>query len=97
MVPPGPTIVNQPMTGITATGATVNWSTNPAMPPGTVQYSVNPNLSPLLSATETGGNVTAHTRPLTGLTATTRYYYRIIQPAVVGGATVGGLQSFITT
>jgi phosphodiesterase/alkaline phosphatase D-like protein len=96
-VPPGPTIVNQPMTGITATTATVNWTTTPAQPPGTVQYSVNPNLVPLLSATETGGTVTTHTRPLTGLTATTRYYYRIVQPGAVGGATVGSLQTFVTT
>lgn len=97
VVPPGPTIVNQPMTGITATGATVNWTTTPAQPPGTVQYSVNPNLVPLLSATETGGNVTTHTRSLSGLTATTRYYYRIVQPGVTGGATVGSLQTFVTT
>ena len=40
--------------------------------------------------------MTTHTRPLTGLTATTRYYYRIIQPGVIGGATVSSLQTFIT-
>ena len=95
-VPPGPTIVNQPITGLAATTATINWTTSPAQPPGTVQYSVSPSLSPLLSATETGGNVTTHTRPLTGLTTATRYYYRIVQPGVVGGATVGGLQTFLT-
>jgi len=96
VVPPGPTIVNQPMTGITTTGATVNWTTNPAQPPGTVQYSTSPSLVPLLSATEGGGNVTTHTRPLTGLTPVTRYYYRIVQPGVTGGATVGSLQTFLT-
>lgn len=97
VVPPGPTIVHQPTTAITATGATVNWTTNPAQPPGTVQYSTSPSLSPLSSATEGAGNVTTHTRPLTGLTATTRYYYRIVQPGVTGGATVSSLQTFITT
>lgn len=97
VVPPGPTIVHQPVSAITATGATVNWTTNPAQPPGTVQYSTSPSLDPLSSSSETGGNVTTHTRPLTGLTATTRYYYRIIQPGVTGGATVSSLQSFVTT
>ena len=97
VVPPGPTIVHQPMTAITATGATVNWTTNPAQPPGTVQYSTSPSLSPLLTSSEAGGNVTTHTRPLTGLTATTRYYYRVVQPGVTGGATVGSLQTFVTT
>ena len=96
-IPPGPTIVHQPMTGITATTATVNWTTTPAQPPGTVQYSLNPNLQPLLSSSETGGNVTTHTRPLTGLTATTRYYYRVVQPSVAGGTTVSSLQTFVTT
>jgi hypothetical protein len=62
-----------------------------------VQYSTTPSLSPLSSATEGAGNVTTHTRPLTGLTATTRYYYRIVQPGVTGGATVSSLQTFITT
>jgi phosphodiesterase/alkaline phosphatase D-like protein len=96
VVPPGPTIVHQPVTAISATGATVNWTTTPAQPPGTVQYSTSPSLTPLLSATEGGGNVTTHTRPLTGLTATTRYYYRILQPGITGGGTVSTLQSFLT-
>jgi hypothetical protein len=96
VVPPGPTIVNQPITGLAATTATINWTTTPAQPPGTVQYSTSPDLIPLLQSSETGGNVTTHTRPLTGLTGATRYYYRIVQPGVTGGATVGSLQTFLT-
>jgi hypothetical protein len=96
-VPPGPTIVHQPLTGITATTATVNWTTNPACPSGTVQYSLTPTLQPLLSKSETGGNVTTHAVSLTGLTATTRYYYRVVQPSVAGGTTVSSLLSFVTT
>ena len=75
----------------------MNWTTTPAQPPGTVQYSHQPQpLAPALGH-EGAGNVTTHTRPLTGLTATTRYYYRVVQPGVTGGATVSSLQTFVTT
>jgi len=95
-VPPGPTIVHQPITGLTATGATINWTTNPACPSGQVNYSTSPTLQPLFVKSETGGTVTTHTAPLTGLTAATRYYYRIFQTAPAGSSTLSSLQSFLT-
>ena len=97
-VPPGPTIVHQPLTAVTATTTTINWTTNPACPPGQVNYSLSPTLSPLSVASEAGGAaVTSHAVPLTGLTATTRYYYRIFQVAPSGSSTLSSLQTFVTT
>ena len=96
-VPPGPTLIHQPVTAVTATGATVNWTTSPACPAGQVNYSTSPTLSPLLVKSETGGTVTTHSAALTGLTASTRYYYRIFQTAPGGSSRLSSLQSFVTT
>ena len=97
VVPPGPTIIVQPVTLITATGATINWTTSPACPSGQVNYSTSPTLSPLSVKSETGGTVTSHSTALTGLTATTRYYYRVFQVAPGGSSRLSSLQSFVTT
>lgn len=97
VVPPGPTIVHQPLTGLTATGATINWSTNPAAPPGRVDYSTDPNLSPKLTKAETAGaDRTNHAAPLTGLTTRTLYYYRVTQASAAGGSTTTSLRTFVT-
>ena len=97
VIPPGPTIVHQPLSGLTATGATVNWTTNPAAPPGRVDYSTDPNLSPRLTKAETAGaDRTNHTAPLTGLTTRTLYYYRIVQASAAGGSTTTSLRTFVT-
>ena len=97
VIPPGPTIIHQPLTGLTATGATVNWSTNPACPPGQVNYSTDPNLRPLLVKTESAGaDRTAHAAPLTGLVTRTLYYYRVFQVAPNGESTYTSLRTFVT-
>jgi phosphodiesterase/alkaline phosphatase D-like protein len=96
-VPPGPVVVVTATTGITATGATINWTTSPACPSGQVNYSASPTLNPLSVKSETGGTVTTHSAALTGLTATTRYYYRIFQVAPNGSSRLSSLQSFVTT
>ena len=49
-----------------------------------MNYSTSPTLSPLSVKSETGGTVTNHSTALTGLTASTRYYYRIFQVAPNG-------------
>ena len=98
VAPAGPTLIHQPITGITASGATINWTSSPACPPGQVNYSLSPTLSPLLVKSETGGApVTAHAVPLTGLAAATRYWYRIFQVTAAGASTLSSLQSFVTS
>ena len=97
VVPPGPVVVVGATTAITATGATINWTTTPACPSGQVNYSTSPTLTPLSVKSETGGTVTSHSAALTGLTATTRYYYRVFQVAPNGSSRLSSLQSFVTT
>jgi hypothetical protein len=95
-LPPGPTVTTGAVTGITTTGATVPWTTAPACPSGQVNYSTSPTLDPLSVKSETGGVVTSHSAALTGLTAVTRYYYRIFQVAPDGSSTLSGLRTFVT-
>jgi phosphodiesterase/alkaline phosphatase D-like protein len=98
-LPPGnPTLVHQPRTGLTATGVTIPWTSSPACPNGQVNYSTSPALDPLSVKSESGtGNRTGHTVTLSGLTANTRYYYRIFQVAPNGASTYSSLQTFQTT
>jgi phosphodiesterase/alkaline phosphatase D-like protein len=96
VVPPGPIIVVTATTGITTTGATVNWTTSPACPSGQVNYSTSPTLTPLSVKSETGGTVTNHSAALTGLAPATRYYYRVFQVAPNGSSRLSSLQSFVT-
>jgi phosphodiesterase/alkaline phosphatase D-like protein len=97
VVPPGPVVVVTATTGITTTGATVNWTTSPACPSGQVNYSTSPTLTPLSVKSETGGTVTSHSAALTGLTAATRYWYRVFQVAPNGSSRLSSLQSFVTS
>lgn len=94
--PAGPTITIGAPTGIVSSGAVINWTTAPACPPGLVLYSTSPTISPQLTKAESGGTGTAHTAPLTGLTAVTRYYYRILHATTGGASTLSELRSFVT-
>lgn len=59
---------------IMASGATINWRTNEDASSKVYYSTTTPlNASTALNAT-VGGSVTAHSVPLTGLTANTRYY-----------------------
>jgi len=96
--PPGPAVTVTAMTGIVSTGAVVNWTTVAATPRGSVQYGTSPTRLTSTTAEAAGANVTTHTVPLSGLTATTRYYYRIVQPSTTDAttSTTTPLQSFLT-
>lgn len=95
----GPTISVAPAAGtITATGATITWTTATAQPKGTVQYGLRPDALTSSAAETPGADATAHSRALTGLTTVTRYYYRVVQPgnAPSPGPTVSPLATFVT-
>jgi len=92
----GPTITVGAPTGVVSAGAVINWTTAPACPPGEVYYATTPAMATQLTKVESGGTGTSHSAPLTGLTAVTRYYYRIRQTDPQGRVTLSGLQSFVT-
>lgn len=80
-----PTISAISVTGITTTGATINYTVQPA---GTNQVEYGTTLAYGLLNTEGGGSG-AMTKPLTGLTTATLYHYRI-------RATSNGLTTYST-
>jgi phosphodiesterase/alkaline phosphatase D-like protein len=99
-VPPGPTVTPGAPTGITATGATVPWTTAPACPNGQVNYGTTVDellRAPRVTSESGSGTRTAHTVALAGLTASTRYYYRVFQVAPDGNSTLSAIRSFVTT
>ena len=94
-VPPGPAVTITAMTGIVSTGAVVNWTTAVASPRGSVVYGTVPTRLTSTTAESAGADDTTHPVPLSGLTAVTRYYYRVVQPGPTG-TTTSALQSFLT-
>jgi hypothetical protein len=70
---PAPTISAISVSGITTTGATINYTIQPA---GTNQVEYGTTLAYGLMNVEGGGSG-AMTKPLTGLTTATLYHYRI--------------------
>lgn len=85
---------------ITASGATITWTTATAQPRGAVRYSATPFAADKPGAATTneaaGAPLTSHSVALTGLTGATRYYFRVVQTDATGGTTIGTLQSFVT-
>jgi len=98
--PAGPTVTPGAVTGITATQATVPWTTAPACGPGQVNWgltvleAIN---NPRVKSESFAGTQTSHTVTITGLTTATVVYYRIWQVAPNGGSTLTALASFTTT
>lgn len=82
---PAPTISAISVTGITTTGATINYTVQPA---GTNQVEYGLTLAYGLVNVEGGGSGPM-TKPLTGLTTATLYHYRI-------RATSNGLTTYTT-
>src|SRR5262245_46575242 len=87
-----PYITSTTVTGITATAATVAWTTQVAQPLGSLRYRVaaNPALAGTWTTVADTGTppTTNHSVPLSGLTSGTVYEYEVTQPAT-GGVTVG--------
>jgi hypothetical protein len=100
-IPAGPTVTVGAVSAITATGATINWTTAAGCPNGRVVYGTS------YAAVMVGGSPTAydevgttprtsHSAALVGLTTVTRYYYRVVQTDYSGNTTTTGVNSFVT-
>ncbi|MBA3044634.1 MAG: pre-peptidase C-terminal domain-containing protein [Candidatus Thermoplasmatota archaeon] len=88
-----PTISSMAVSSITDTGATVTWTTNEAAT-SVVEYGTTTSYG----LTASGSTyVTSHNRPLTGLAANTKYYYRVKSADAAGNMATGTGNSFTTT
>ena len=99
LVPPGPTLSAIGTTPAQTT-CSVAWTTAPACPNGQVNYATTPaavDSSPTVASESGTGTRTSHTVSITGLTASTRYYYRVFQVAPDGSSTLSALRTFVTT
>jgi purple acid phosphatase-like protein len=100
LVPPGPSLTAIAAGSLTATGATITWTTDPACPNGQVNYATTPagvETSPTVASESGSGTRTSHSVAITGLVASTRYYYRVFQVAPDGSSTLSALRTFVTT
>lgn len=77
-----PTVTSVAATG-SGTTATVTWTTNESAT-SVVQYGTSASS---LTSTASGGSGTSHSVALTGLTANTRYYYRVVSADAAGNST----------
>lgn len=76
-------------TGIAATTATLNWTSIPACPAGSVKYRLAGSSGAYTTVAEAAGTKTAHSIPLTGLTAGKTYEFIVTQPSWVVGPPAG--------
>lgn len=87
-----PVISNVQATAITASGATITWSTDePA--DSVVEYGLTTSYGSSVSNTT---DVTNHSLPLTGLTGNTLYHYRVKSTDAAGNMTASADHSFQT-
>ncbi len=80
--------------GMTATGATISWTTNEASDTQ-VEYGKTTAYGSL--TTLNGSMVTSHSQGLSGLTASTTYNYRVRSKDAAGNQAVSGNATFATT
>ncbi len=78
---------------VSATAATITWTTNEA---SDTQIEYGPTTSYGSSTTINSSLVTSHSQSLTGLTAGTTYHFRVKSADSAGNATVSGDYSFAT-
>jgi hypothetical protein len=91
--PAAPVISNVQASGISASGATVTWTTDTASDT-TVQYGTTASYG---SSAGTGTLVTSHSQALSGLAASTQYHYRVQSRDGFGQVSVSGDLTFTTT
>jgi hypothetical protein len=85
-------------TGVAATGAVINWTTAPSSPPGSVVFRLaGSGAAYSAPVTEGAGNKTAHTVPLTGLTAAKGYEYVVTQPSPIANSPAVQFKGRFTT
>jgi hypothetical protein len=92
-LPAAPVISNVQSSGISASGATVTWTTDTASDT-TVQYGLTTSYG---SSAGSSGLVTSHTQALSGLSASTQYHYRVQSRDGFGQVSVSGDLTFTTT
>jgi len=92
-LPSPPVIGSVQASGISASGATVTWTTDTASDT-TVQYGLTTSYG---SSASTSGLVTSHTQGLSGLSASTQYHYRVQSTDGFGQVSVSGDFTFTTT
>jgi hypothetical protein len=87
------------VTSIGQTTAMVNWNTNEGAS-SIVWYSTSSAVAADLATSgmaQVSGSLTAHAVPLTGLSASTTYYYLVESSDAAGNRTLSGPNSFTTT
>jgi hypothetical protein len=92
-LPSPPVISNVQSSGISASGATVTWTTDTASDT-TVQYGLTASYG---SSAGSSGLVTSHSQGLSGLSASTQYHYRVQSKDGFGQVSVSGDLTFTTT
>jgi hypothetical protein len=92
-LPAPPVISNVQVSGLSASGATVTWTTDTASDT-TVQYGLTASYG---SSAGSAGLVTSHSQGLSGLSASTQYHYRVQSKDGFGQVSVSGDGTFTTT
>ncbi len=87
-----PVITNVQSTGISASGATITWTTNEASS-SVVDFGTTTSFG---NSTSAAGMVTNHTVVLSGLTQNQTYYYRVKSSDASGNTATSATKSFIT-
>ncbi len=87
-----PVISNVQAIGITASGATITWTTDEASN-SVVEYGLTTSYG---SSASNSANVTSHSIPLTALTGITLYHYRVKSTDTAGNTTTSVDHSFQT-
>lgn len=88
-----PVITGPSVSNVTASSATISWSTNQSTD-GVVDYGLTASYGS--SVTDPAGVVTNHSVTLTGLSAGTAYHYRVSSNASGGGSAQSGDTTFST-
>jgi hypothetical protein len=92
--PPSPPVIsNVQASGISASGATVTWTTDTASDT-TVQYGLTASYG---QSAGSSGLVTSHSQTLSGLAASTQYHYQVQSKDGFGQVSVSGDLTFTTT
>ncbi|HXM57715.1 MAG TPA: N,N-dimethylformamidase beta subunit family domain-containing protein [Candidatus Dormibacteraeota bacterium] len=91
--PPPPVISNVQVSGISASGATVTWTTDTPSDT-TVQYGTTTAYG---SSASSATLVTSHGQGLSGLVASTLYHYRVLSKDAFGQTTASSDATFTTT
>lgn len=88
--------INNPMSTSTDTSAAISWDTDPVLTDGFVYLSTSSDFSTYKLIGSTDKSTSTHSISLSGLTASTTYYFKIRSMAANNGLTTSGMLSFTT-